>query len=181
MDEIGTKLKAFREARHLTLKGLADAAGCTGALISQIENGHTSPSIAMLKKIAAALSVNIVDFFDNNDGGEQIVTRELDRKNVYLSRWDAKVQQLVPSTQGRLMQPFFTTIKPLGGSREPYTHQGQEFGFVIKGALTITVGDETFQVRPKESFYYSSVLPHTWVNESEEDVEVVWVVCPPTW
>jgi quercetin dioxygenase-like cupin family protein len=155
--------------------------GCTGAHLSLIENGHTSPSIATLKKIAHSLGVNIVDFFVEGDALEPVVTSVGDRKNVSLGNWNAEIYQLVRSTAGKLMQPFFTVVSPQGGSHDPYSHVGEEFGIVLKGTLTLTVGDHRYEVRPGESFYYSSRVPHRWVNEGSEDVEVVWVVSPPSW
>lgn len=167
--------------RRLTLKQLGDLVGCTGAHISQIENGHTSPSIATLKKIAESLGVNIVDFFSDAEGAEPVVTKVSERRDVSLRNWKAHVQQLVRSTNGKLMQPFYTVVSSGGGSHDPYSHAGEEFGIVLKGSLSITVGGHTYPVGPGESFYYSSRTPHRWVNQGEEDVEVVWVVSPPTW
>jgi transcriptional regulator with XRE-family HTH domain len=180
-EELGSKLKTLREARRLTLKQLADGVSCTAAHLSLIENGHTSPSIALLKRISERLGVNIVDFFAGEEEQEPIVTSLSERRNVSLGNWNARISQLVRSTAGKLMQPFFTVVSPSGGSHEPYSHSGEEFGIVLKGILTITVGDKRYEVRPGESFYYSSRVPHRWVNEGEDEVEVVWVVSPPSW
>ena len=106
MSEIGSKLKLMREARKLTLKQLADRVGCSAANISLIEKGNSSPSIATLKNIADSLGVNIVDFFTENEEDEPIVMRVKDRVDVSLRDWKAKIQQLVRSTQGKLIQPF---------------------------------------------------------------------------
>ena len=54
MAEISEKLRAFRKSRKMTLKDVADRAGCTGAYISQLEKGRANPSIATLKRIASA-------------------------------------------------------------------------------------------------------------------------------
>ncbi len=72
MIEIAEKLKAFRLANRMTLKQLASKAGCTDAYLSQLERGRANPSIMILKKIASALQVKVVDFFlefetDRND------------------------------------------------------------------------------------------------------------------
>lgn len=181
-NEIGEKLKAMREARRLTLKQLGDRVGCTGAHLSQIEKGHTSPSIATLKNIAKALGVNIVDFFDHDEGeSEPVVMKVADRRDMSVRKWDARIQQLVRSTRGKLIQPFYTVVPPGGGSKESYTHAGEEFGIVLKGTLTLTVGGNTHAVATGESFYYSSRTPHDWINNGEDEVEVVWVISPPSW
>jgi quercetin dioxygenase-like cupin family protein len=79
------------------------------------------------------------------------------------------------------MQPFCTVIQKGGGTREDYSHQGEEFGVVLEGALTLKVGKETYRVEAGSSFYYPSFLPHAWTNEEDEPCRVVWVVTPPTW
>ena len=63
MVNIGKKIRELREGKGLTLKQLAGLVECTPSLISQLERDKTDPSISMLKKIAEALNVNIVDFF----------------------------------------------------------------------------------------------------------------------
>lgn len=68
----------------------------------------------MLKRIAKALDVNIVDFFmDESLNHEDVVSRAKDRVDIRLRRWDAKIQSLVRNTRNKKMQPFFTVIKPL--------------------------------------------------------------------
>ena len=181
MDLIGEKLKLMREARRLTLKQLGDKVGCTGAHLSLIEKGNSSPSIPTVKKIAEALGVNIVDFFTVKEEAEPVVMKVADRRDVSLRNWNAKIQQLVQHNEGKMIQPFYTIVAPGGGSMETYTHVGEEFGIVIKGKLSIEVDGRRYEVNPGESFYYSTRSPHMWVNEGKEDVEVVWVVSPPSW
>ncbi|HOD75721.1 MAG TPA: helix-turn-helix transcriptional regulator, partial [Syntrophorhabdaceae bacterium] len=61
--DIGKKIREFRDAKSLNIKQLAELVECTPSLISQLERGKADPSISMLKRIAEALNVNIVDFF----------------------------------------------------------------------------------------------------------------------
>jgi len=56
MAEISEKLRALRKSRRMTLKDVADRAGCTSAYISQLEKGRANPSIATLKKIASGFN-----------------------------------------------------------------------------------------------------------------------------
>ena len=109
--EIGQKMKELREARRLNLKQLAELVECTPSLISQLERGKADPSISMLKKIAKALNVNIVDFFMTEVNHGDVVTKPRDRVDIQLKRWDAKIQSLVKSVVNKKMQPFYTVIK----------------------------------------------------------------------
>ena len=179
--EMGEKLKSFRKTNGLTLKDLAAKVGCTDSYLSQIERGKVSPSIATLKQIADSLNVRIVDFFIDQHSDNDIVTSEDDRIVITQKRWKTKICQLVKNVRNKRMQPFYTTIQPGGGSKEAYSHPGEEFGLVLKGELTLTVDGKSYKVKENESFYISSVRPHSWINQGKVPTVVVWVVSPPSW
>ena len=181
MESIGHKLKELRLEKGLTLQQVADQAGCTAAYISQIENDKSSPSIASLKRIAHVLGVRIVDFFIEEVMDDPVVLEPGQWPRVSLPRWRADIKQMVRGVNHKRMQPFFTVIEKGGGTTEDYSHQGEEFGVVLEGELTLRVGDDTYQVKAGSSFYYPSILPHAWTNEKDEPCRVVWVVTPPSW
>lgn len=182
MDKLGEKIREARKKRGLTLVEVARTAGCSPSFISGVERGRVSPSITTLKQIANALEVNIVDFFmPSNDPAEPIVMRESDRIGISMKRWKAKINLLVRSTQGKRMQPFYTVIQPGGGATGQYSHEGEEFGIVLKGELEINLNNTIYKVGENESFYYSSQLPHSWINPTDKETIVVWVVSPPSW
>ncbi len=181
MEDIGKKIKALRKEQRMTLQQLGEQSGLTASYISQIERDQTSPSIASLKKIAEAFNVRIVDFFVGGSEEEPVVMTPEDRLQVSLKGWRAQIQQLVKTVSGKRMQPFYTVIEPGGGSRDPYSHVGEEFGIVLEGFLTLTVGEKVSQVPAGHSFYYSSLIPHAWTNGGKSRTVVVWVVSPPSW
>lgn len=178
--DIGGKIKTQRDARGMTMKQLAELVECTPSLISQLERGKADPSISMLKKIARALSVNIVDFFMGSVNDDDVVTKAEDRIEIQLKRWDAEIQSMVKNVTNKKMQPFHTVIKPGGGSHGMYSHDGEEFGYVLQGELELALNDKIHKVCANESFYFSSQIPHNWGNTGEEDVVVIWVITPPT-
>ena len=180
--DIGSKLKALREEKGFTIKKLAEKSGCTTSMISQIEHGKSEPSISMLKKLANALNVNIVDFFiDSNSLNEDFVhIREKDRIDIKLPRWDAHIQSFLKSTNNKKMHPFYTKISPGGGSKGMYAHEGEEFVYVLKGNLLIKVGDKEYYLKSGEGAYFKSYIPHDWINNGDEDTEVIWIITPPT-
>ncbi|PLX45927.1 MAG: hypothetical protein C0609_01960, partial [Deltaproteobacteria bacterium] len=138
------------------------------------------PSLSTLVRIADCLGVSPVDFFeDDEDIASVVVMDSSQRRPVKIKNWEADVTQLIKTTRGRLMQPFHTIIPPGGGSGENYSHPGQEFGYIISGTLTLMVANKTYELTPGKSFYYSSLFGHEWKNNSDENVEVIWVVSPP--
>ncbi|MFH1035254.1 MAG: XRE family transcriptional regulator [Pseudomonadota bacterium] len=181
MSSIGSKIKELRTASGLTLQQVAEGASCTAAYISQIEHDKVSPSIASLKKIAQVLGVRIVDFFLEDAADDNLVLGPEQWPVMSMPGWNAHIRQMVKGTSHKTMQPFYTEIAPGGGSSDPYSHQGEEFGLVLAGELTLRVGSETYQVPAGHSFYHSSLLPHSWVNNGRELCKVIWVVTPPTW
>lgn len=181
MNEIAERLKAFRLANRMTLKQLAQKAGCTDAYLSQLERGRANPSVMILKKIASALKVKVVDFFLENEPVENdVILKEDERVNINFKQGDAKIQMLVRHIRDKRMQPFYTTIEPKGGSKGSYSHIGEEFGIVLKGQLEIRLNGKSYRLRKNESFYFSSQEPHSWSNPGKTKTIVIWVVSPPT-
>ena len=178
--EIGHRIKGRRLSNNLTLKQLAAKVGCSDGYISQIENGKVSPSIATLKKIAHALQSKITDFFVETEDEEPVVLTADRRTTLSMERWNARIESLVVNPKNKRMHPFFTTIKPGGGSHGLYSHVGEEFGLVLQGELEIDLNGKVYRVNENESFYYHSSEPHSWTNRGKKDTVVVWVISPPT-
>lgn len=181
MVSIGAKIRELRTTSGLTLQQVADGAGCTAPYISQIEHDKVSPSIASLKKIAQVFGVRIVDFFLDESLDGDLVFAPQDWPVVSMPGWSARIRQMVPSIATKIMQPFMTEIAPGGGCHESYSHQGEEFGLVLEGELTLHVSGEQHLVLAGHSFYHSSLQPHAWVNNGVKPCRVIWVVTPPSW
>lgn len=181
MEEIAKKLKAYRLGNQMTLKQLANRAGCTDAYLSQLERGRANPSIMILKRIASALGIQVVDFFlEPEVVGNDVVMKENDRVNINFKRGEAKIQMLVRNIENKRMQPFYTTIEPGGGSKGSYSHIGEEFGIVLQGELELNLNGKVYRVRKNESFYFSSQESHSWLNPGKRKTIVIWVDSPPT-
>jgi transcriptional regulator with XRE-family HTH domain len=178
---IGQKISQWRKEKGLTLQQLADEVDLTAAFISQIEHGKASPSIATLKTIARAMDVRVIDFFADELLEDPVVTSPGEWTQVLIPGWQSDTKRMVRSVALKRMEPFLTTIEPGGRSREAYSHPGEEFGFVLEGEITITVGNEVYNVGRRSSFYYSSLLPHSWVNKGKKTCKIIWVVSPPSW
>jgi len=178
---IGQNLAKWRKEKGLTLQQLAAKVHLTAAFISKIEHDKASPSIATLKTIAHALDAKVIDFFADELLQDPVVTTPDQWSRVLIPGWQSDTKRLVKIVASKRMEPFLTTIKPGGKSREPYSHPGEEFGFVLEGEITITVGEELYRVGPMSSFYYSSLLPHSWINKGKKDCKIIWVVSPPSW
>jgi transcriptional regulator with XRE-family HTH domain len=182
MNEIAEKIRALRKSRRMTLKMVADGAGCTSAYISQLEKGRANPSIATLKKIASVFGVRIVDFFLDNeeDGDDDVVVRRNKRKRMSLNMGHAVFESLTKTSENRRMQPLCNRIRPGGGSNGDYVHEGEEFGIVLEGELELIVGERVYHVKEGDSFYFPSTQLHGFHNRTGTDAVVIWVTSPPS-
>ena len=78
------------------------------------------------------------------------------------------------------MEPILLTLKA-GGSTYPDTpHEGEEFGYVLKGSIKIIYGTRTYTARQGESFYLKSNKKHHIENTGRKDAVLIWVTNPPS-
>ena len=90
-----------------------------------------------------------------------------------------RAELLTAKVSNKMMEPLFKIV-PVGfGSNGEQRHSGEEFGYILKGKLELKVGTQSFTLGAGDSFYFSSVLPHTYKNVGNIEVETIWVVAPP--
>ena len=181
-NHLGQRLRATRRAKNQTLKELASLTGFTEAYLSQVEVGRTSPTLASLKKIAAAYELSVVELLaDEPPANSQIVLRREQRRNLISGAEGMVKEMLVGSQNGKRMEPLLVTINPLEGSGGQYNHAGEEFGMVLSGTLELSVEDNVFRIRKGDTFYFTSTRMHGFRNPSARSKAVVlWVITPPT-
>ena len=179
--QIGSVVKKLRMEKGLTLQQLADMTSLTAAYISKIENEKVSPSIQTLKKLADALEASITEFFENDLINDPCINPPETWTRKLVTGWKADVRQMIKLVGNKKMQPFFTTIPPQGGAHDHYTHPGEEFVYVLEGVLTLNLNGETTNIHPGTLAYFSALVPHTWVNNTSEEVRMIWVCSPPSW
>lgn len=180
---LGKTIKSMRKSRNLTLQDLAETVDCTKAYISQIEHGVASPSISILKRIASALDIRLVDLFLAPDAEEdEVVVRHGQGFKIKYPKGDASLSLLIKNLEGRNMQPLLKRLDPKTGSGGLYSHNGsQEFGYVISGEFDLMIEDTVYTLTTGDSFYFNSNRPHGFYNKGDEPAEIVWVVSPPTY
>lgn len=176
---IGAKLKELRLTNHLTQEELADRAELSKGFISQIERDLTSPSIATLVDILQCLGTDLSEFFSDSED-TQVVFK---LKDYFIKEDDEllnSIEWVIPNAQKNTMEPIRLTLKPKGKSLVDNPHEGEEFGYVIKGNILIHHGKETFKAKKGESFYFASDKPHFIENLDSKESVIIWVSSPPS-
>ncbi len=177
--EVGGRIRALRTAQGLSLENLATAAGLSIGFLSQIERGLSSPSLKVLAALADALGLSLGALFEPRSPAppaEQIVLHESERARLQLWRSGIVKQLLTPGEAGASLNVYLVILAPGADTgEEAYTHQGEEAGLVLEGAMRLTVEDRSWQLDAGDSFRFASDRPHRFANASEGETRVVWV------
>ena len=174
---IGAKLKELRVCKGLTQEELADRAELSKGFISQLERDLTSPSIATLMDILQCLGTSIGEFF-NEAPEEQIVFGKQDYFEKNDAEYKNNIKWIIPNAQKNVMEPILLTLKA-GGSTYPYNpHEGEEFGYVLQGSISIHIGSKTYKAKKGESFYFTPDKKHYLT--SKNGALLLWVSSPPS-
>ncbi len=174
--ELGIKIKDLRLKKGLTQEELASRCELTKGYISQLENDLTSPSIATLNDILTTLGTNLNEFF-SDDEYEQTVFKEDD----YFEKDSdgSKLLWLVPTAQKNMMEPIKLTLKPGAETEHDIPHEGEEFGYVLKGKIKLFIGKREAEAVTGESFYFKADRTHYIKNIGNEVAIIIWLSCPP--
>ncbi len=181
---LGTRLKLARQTQGMTLRALADAAGCSESLLSKIENGKASPSLPMLHRLVEVLETNIGWMFEETDGEEGIVFRAGTRPIITLDplrRGEGiSLERVIPYSAGHLLQCNIHHIEAGGESAGPIRHAGEEVGYVLTGEIELIIDERTFHLRPGDTFVFQSERAHAYRNIGSGPASIFWVNTPAT-
>lgn len=174
---IGNKIKQLRIKNGLTQEELANRSELSKGFISQVERDLTSPSIATLVDILECLGTNLKDFF-NDTQQEKIVFH---KEDVFIKEDNnIKISWIVPNAQKNKMEPIVVTLAKQSHTDIDDPHEGEEFGYVLKGNIYIYLGSKRFKAKKGESFYYKPTLQHYIENIGNTNAEFLWVSTPPS-
>lgn len=174
--DIGKKLKDLRLRNDLTLEELASRSELTKGFLSQVERNLTSPSISTLEDLLEALGTTLAEFFQSEEE-EKIVfaTNDffVDEKDEYTIEW------VIPNAQKNQMEPILLTLHSGEKSMEMKAHNGEEFGYVLKGNVSLIRGNKKYRLKAKETFYLDGKVSHYLMNTGAGDARVLWITTPP--
>jgi DNA-binding transcriptional MerR regulator/quercetin dioxygenase-like cupin family protein len=174
---VGTRLRQLRTTHGLSLTEVAEAVGISVGFLSAIERSHMSASVGTLRKLARYYKLNILDFFNAAAEANPRRVRPSERKQLDAG---SGVRMDLLAWGNTVMEPHLFTIAPGAGSGDSYAHEGEEFIFVLRGTLNISLEGEEYHLQSGDSFYFESSTPHAWRNSGKSQTVVLWVNTPPT-
>ncbi len=174
--KIGHKLKEMRVQKNLTLEELANRCELSKGFLSQLERDLSTPGLDTLDDILEALGSSLSDFFKEERNYKKTFTQE----DYYINEKDGStIHWIVPNAQKNAMEPILLTLKEGKSSQIQDPFNGEEFGYVLEGVITLYEGGETYHLKKGDTFYIQSNHRHYLKNENAEDAVVLWVSTPP--
>ena len=174
---VGSHLRQLRAKRRLSLAQVAQAVDISVGFLSALERSQMSGSVGTLRKLARFYKTNILDFFDATGTSSRQVQPE---QRKVLAAGPGVRMELLAWGNTAVMEPHLFRVAPEAGSGESYTHEGEEFLYVLRGVLAITLEKKEYRLKKGDSFYFESATPHHWKNPGRAETWVLWVNTPPT-
>lgn len=181
----GEKIRTVRERRALTLREVAERAGVSESLVSQIERNRVSPAIDTLLSLADALDIDLEYLFSDfkKERAVKIVRKGArstsSRPGVLYERLAGIAGE--GSAAGDFgFESYLITLDPGAKTGHgEYGHPGHEMGFVASGAAEIDVGTKTHRLEEGDAASFQADVPHTVRNPGSTPLKLFWIVTPP--
>jgi transcriptional regulator with XRE-family HTH domain len=172
--QVGKMLRRARRGRF-TVEELASQASVSSGLISQIERGQGNPSFATLQKLAGALGLSLASIFSEPMPNPKIVVRRAERPKLVMPADGLVYELLTPRSSGLAM---VQTQVPgeFSNEADPFVHPGEECVHVLRGELTVAVGESQFDLRAGDTMRFDSGIPHWWRNCSKRPAILIGAI-----
>lgn len=176
---LGKRIRDLRLKSGRTLADLAKSTGISIGTLSQLERGLVSPTVRTLFTVGHALGVAPTWLIDPSQtptttGAEQFVVRANQRAKL-LDSGGVRKDVASPAASQRL-KGFFMVIEPgCGSGAQPYTHAGEEIGFILSGTLELQIDEMKVTLNEGDCFSFSSERPHQFANLGARPASVFWV------
>ena len=176
----GERIHALRDAMGLSLRDLAERSGVSAPMLSQVERGETSPTLAVAAKIAAGLDLTLSQLL-RLDEGEHVVDQPRAASGRSSRRGGHRFEELTPPLPGQRADVSLHTLEPgaaTGGPDDPPMHEpgSRETTVVLSGTLALIVDGSRHELHEGDSVTFDADLPHHFENEGEDPTRFLAVI-----
>jgi DNA-binding transcriptional MerR regulator len=172
----GSRLRTLRLERGLSLQDAAGRTGLSSSFLSALERNAAGASVSSLQRLTRTYGVTLLDLFAMPARGGRRV-RPTERPALELD--GVRIEQLAAGAAQ--LEPQLFCLTPGASSDGAYAHEGEEFLFVLDGAVTVWIGDdERYRLRAGDSLCFPSTLSHRWRNRAGGETRLLWINTPPT-
>ncbi len=176
---LGPRIRALREAMGLSLRDLGQRSGVSAPMLSQVERGETSPTIAVAGRIAAGLELSLSQLLRLDEAGDVVVVRRGERRVGGTAGHSFEL--LTPPLPGQRAEVGLHRLAPgavTGGASDPPMHEpgSRETAVVLRGRLTLVCDGRTHVLHEGDAVTFDADLAHRFENQGEDEASFVAVV-----
>jgi transcriptional regulator with XRE-family HTH domain len=176
---VGARVRSLREAMDLSLRDLAERSGVSAPMLSQVERGDTSPTLAVAQKIAAGLDLTLSQLLRLDEDRHVVVVRGGEGRTR--RRRGHRVEELTPPLPGQRADVSVHTLGPggsTGAADDPPMHEpgSRETTVVIEGTAELFIDGQRHELHEGDSVTFDADLPHHFENNGNADARLVAVV-----
>ena len=170
--EVGSRVHALREHMGLSLRGLAERSGVSAQMLSQVERGDTSPTLAVATRIASGLELSLSQLLRLDEGDTLAIVRAGERRRGGAEAHAYEV--LTPPLPGQRAEVSIHTLAPSAGTAgpgDPPRHEpgSRETAVALRGALRLVCDGTACELAEGDSVTFDADLPHHFENPSADD------------
>lgn len=176
---VGARVKALREAMGFSLRDLSERSGVSPTMLSQVERGSTSPTLAVAEKIAAGLDLSLSQLLRLDEVQHVVVSRSGDHR--VRTSGGHRIEELTPPLPGQRADVSSHSLEPgvsTGGADDAPMHEpgSRETAVVLRGEVVLYFEGERHRLGEGDSVTFDADLPHHFENQSDEPVEFIAVI-----
>ena len=174
---LGPQLRRMRERKGLGLVEAARRAGLSPGFLSSVERSQANASVATLQRLATCYGTTTMELFQSPPHEGRLVGPN-DRRVLTVH---SGVRMELLSTGAPMLQSMLFKVAPAAGSEGAYSHQGEEFIYMLAGTLEVWLDElQCYVLREGDSFWFPSTHAHRWFNPGDVDAVLLWINTPPT-
>jgi transcriptional regulator with XRE-family HTH domain len=178
--DVGPRVRALREAMDLSLRDLADRCGVSAPMLSQVERGETSPTLAVAAKIAAGLELSLSQLLRLDEGDGVTVVRAGARL-AGGRRNGHRYEVLTPPLPGQRAEVSLHTLAPkvaTGGPDDPPMHEpgSRETAVVLAGGVSLVCDGVAHELEEGDAVTFDADLPHHFENTGRGEARFMSVI-----
>jgi XRE family transcriptional regulator, regulator of sulfur utilization len=176
---IGPRVRALREAMGLSLRDLAERSGVSAPMLSQVERGETSPTLATAARIAAGLDLSLSQLLRLDEDRHLAIVRG--GAGRARERRGHRVEELTPPLPGQRADVSLHTLAAgaaTGGAGDPPIHEpgSRETAVVLGGEMTLVIDGQHHVLGEGDAVTFDADLSHSFENNSDRPVRLLAMV-----
>ena len=145
--------------------------------LSSVERSQANASVATLQRLATSYGTTVMELFQSPPHEGRLVG-PTDRRVLTVH---SGVRMELLSTGAPMLQSMLFKVAPAAGSEGAYSHQGEEFIYMLSGTLEVWLDElQCYVLREGDSFWFPSTHAHRWFNPGDVDAVLLWINTPPT-